>query len=151
MWHAADHVHVYNNTIDKAHMGILVGIGDQGAANGAVFDVSNNIVSNSYYGIYAEDGNRYTLSSNSTFDNNLTFNNAIDWAYNNHGTTRNILTWFQASHNIKGNPLYVRPGNYVLGATSPAHGKGERNSYSPTLDLKGIVRPNPPSIGGYEP
>jgi len=52
---------------------------------------------------------------------------------------------------IKGNPLYVRPGNYVLGATSPAHGKGERNSYSPTLDLNGIVRPNPPSIGGYEP
>jgi hypothetical protein len=153
MWHAADHIHVYNNTIDKAHMGILVGIGDQGAVHGAVFDVSNNIVSNSYYGIYAEDGSGYTLSPNSTFDNNLTHNNAIDWRYNNNGTTRNILTSFRNVHDIKGNPFYLRPGtgNYVVGATSPAIGKGEHNSYSPTLDLKGILRPLPPSIGGYEP
>jgi hypothetical protein len=153
LWHAADHVHVYNNTIDKAHMGILAGTGDQGAVNGAVFDVSNNLVSNSYYGIYAEDGGGYTLSPSSTFDNNLTYNNAIDWAYNNNGTTRNLLTSFQNAQNIKGNPLYTNPGTgiYVPGATSPAIGRGQHNNYSPTLDLNEIVRPDPPSIGGYEP
>lgn len=153
MWHAADHVHVYNNTIDKAHMGILVGTGDQGAINGAVFDVSNNIVSNSYYGITAEDGSGYTLSPNSTFDNNLTFNNSTDWYYNNNGSDRNILTSFQNANDIQGNPLYVSPstGKYVVGVTSPTIAKGEHNSYSPTLDLNGIVRPDPPSIGGYEP
>ena len=152
-WHAADHTHVYNNTIDKAHMGILVGIGDQGAVDHALFDVSNNIVSNSYYGIYAEDGSGYTLSPNSTFDNNLTFNNTIDWAYNNNGTMRNILTSFQNAHDIKGNPLYASPGtgSYVLGATSPAVHKAEHNSYSPRFDLRSIARPDPPSIGGYEP
>jgi parallel beta-helix repeat protein len=151
LWHAADHVHVYNNTIDKAYMAILVGIGDQGAVNGAVFDVSNNIVSNSHYGVYAEDGSGFTLSPNSTFDNNLTFNNAIDWAYNHNGSTRSILTSFQAAHDIAGNPQYVGAGNYILGVTSPAISKGEYNNYTPKVDLKGIVRPNPPSIGGYEP
>jgi len=152
MWHAADHTHVYNNTIDQATMGILAGVGDQGAVNEALFDISNNIVSNSHYGIYAEDGSGYTLSPNSTFDNNLIYNNAIDWAYNNNGTTRNILTSFQNANEIKANPLYVNPGTgtYVLGATSPAIGTGQRNGYSPTLDLRGVVRPNPPSIGGFE-
>jgi hypothetical protein len=152
LWHAADHIHVYNNTIDKAHLAILVGSGDQGAVSGAVFDVSNNIVSHSYYGIYAEDGGGYTLSPNSTFDHNLTFNNAIDWTYNHNGSTRSILSSFEVAHNITGNPLYVLPGtNYVLGPTSPAIAKGESNSYTPKVDLKGIVRPIPPAIGGYEP
>ena len=153
MWHAADHIHVYNNTIDKATMGILVGTGDQGGVSGAVFDVSNNIVSNSHYGIYAEDGSGGSLSSSSTFNNNLVYNNSVDWAYNHNGSMRNILTSFQNSNDIKGNPLYVSPstGNYVLGASSPAVKKGEHNSYSPATDLKSVVRPDPPSIGGYEP
>ena len=152
MWHAADHVHVYNNTIDKAHMGILVGIGDQGAANGAVFDVSNNIVSNSYYGIYAEDGNRYTLSSNSTFDNNLTFNNAIDWRYKRDGKNLNLLTSFRTANNISGDPLYASPGTgcYVLRRSSPAAGRGLHVGYTPATDLNSSVRPMHPSLGAYE-
>ncbi len=151
MWHSADHVHVYNNTIDEARMGILVGTGDAGGNLGAIFDVTNNIVSNSYYGIYAEDGGGYTLSSSSTFDNNLTYNNLIDWGYN--GTSLSILTSFQAANNISGNPLYVDPaaGNYVIGASSPAIGAGLGNTYTPQLDLAGVTRPNPPSIGAYEP
>jgi parallel beta-helix repeat protein len=153
MWHAADHIHLYNNTIDKAHMGILVGIGDQGAVNGAVFDVSNNIVSNSYYGIYAEDGSGHTLSPNSTFDNNLTYNNAIDWRYKHSGKNLNLLTSFRTANNISGNPLYVGgdTGHYPLQGRSPAAGKGLHGSYAPVVDLDGIKRSNQPSIGAYEP
>ena len=102
-------------------------------------------------GIYAEDGSGYALSPNSTFDNNLTYNNAINWAYNHNGSTRSILTSFQTAHDITGNPQYVSVGNYVLRVTSPAISRGEYNSYTPKLDLNGIVRPDPPSIGGYEP
>jgi len=153
MWHAADHIHVYNNTIDKAHMGILVGIGDQGAVHGAVFDVSNNIVSNSYYGIYAEDGSGYTLSPNSTFDNNLTYNNAIDWRYKHSGKNLNLLTSFRTANNISGNPLYVGgdTGHYPVQGRSPAAGKGLHGGYAPVVDLDGIKRSNRPSIGAYEP
>ena len=154
MWHAADHVHVYNNTIDKAQMAILAGTGDQGAVNGAVFDISNNIVSNSHYGIYAEDGAGYTLSPNSTFDNNLTYHNTLDWAYNHNGSTGSILTSFQAAHDLTGNPQYVGPsiGNYILqGKKSPAAGKGRRGDYFPLRDLVGTTRPDPPSLGAYEP
>lgn len=151
MWHSANHIHVYNNTVDHARMGILVGTGDSGGTTGAIFDVSNNIVSNSYYGIYAEDGGGYTLSSSSTFDNNLTYNNSIDWGYNS--ANGKILTSFQAAKNITGDPLYVSPssGNYFIGAGSPAATTGLHNSYTPALDLAGVTRPNPPSIGAYEP
>jgi len=147
MWHAADHVHVYNNTIDKAHMGILVGTGDQGAINGAVFDVSNNIVSNSYYGITAEDGSGYTLSPNSTFDNNLTFNNSIDWAYKHSGRSLNLLTSFRTAKNISGDPRYVDrdTSQYALQRGSPAVGRG----YSAVVDLAGVSAKRP-SIGAYE-
>ena len=153
MWHAADYVHVYNNTIDHAEMGMLVGTGDQGAVNSALFDIGNNIVSNSHYGIYAEDVSGYSLSSSSTFNNNLTYNNAIDWAYNHNGTTLNILTAFPAANNLTGDPLYIglAVGNYVLGPLSPAIGNGESNSYAPALDLNGKQRPLPPSVGAYEP
>jgi hypothetical protein len=153
MWHAADHIHVYNNTIDKAQMAVLVGIGDQGAVDGALFDVSNNIVSNSYYGIYAEDGGGYSLSPSSTFNDNLVYNNVIDGAYNHNGSILSILTSFQAARNMLADPQYANPanGNYVLRCGSPAIGQGEYNNYTPKLDLNGITRPVPPSIGGYEP
>ena len=153
MWHAADHVHVYNNTIDKSYMGILAGIGDQGGTNHAVLDVSNNIITNSHYGIYAEDSGGVSLSPNSSFDNNLVYNNGIDWGYNHHGATLSILKSFQATHNVTGNPLYTNPssGNYILQSGSPAKGKGEYNTYSPRTDMRGMTRPDPPSVGGYEP
>jgi len=152
-WHAADHTHVYNNTIDKAHMGILVGIGDQGAVDHALFDVSNNIVSNSYYGIYAEDGSGYTLSPNSTFNNNLTFNNTIDWAYQHSGSHLNLLTCFRTANNISGDPQYVDrdTGQYALLRRSPAAGKGVNSSYSPVMDMAGNARSEQPSIGAFEP
>lgn len=154
MWHAADHIHVYNNTIDNAYIGILVGTGDQGAVRNAFFDVSNNIVSNGRkVGIEAEDSANYPISPKCIFQNNLLYNNATDWHYNHAGKDLTLLTSFRAANNTTGNPLYVDPGagKYVLRGSSPAAGKALRNSYASALDLAGIKRPNPPSIGAYEP
>jgi parallel beta-helix repeat protein len=153
MWHAADHIHVYNNTVDRAYMGILAGIGDDGAVNHAVLDISNNNVTNSHYGIYAEDGGGVSLSANSMFDNNLVYNNAVNWRYNHNGTNLNILNSFQSVHNVAGDPKYMSPstGNYVLGFSSAAKGRGKSNAYTPVKDMRGKVRPAPPAIGGYEP
>jgi hypothetical protein len=153
MWHAADHIHVYNNTIDKAYMAILVGIGDQGAVDGALFDVSNNIVSNSHYGVYAEDGGGYNLSPNSTFDSNLVYHNVIDWAYRHNGSMRSILSSFRVARNMEADPQYMSRagGKYVPLRKSPAVGKGLSGRHTPVVDLTGANRPNPPSLGAYEP
>jgi len=153
LWHAANHTHIYNNTIDNAYMGILVGVGDQGAVNDAIFDVTNNIISNSQYGIYAEDAAGFRLSSDTRFNDNLFFNNAFDWGYNHNGSTLDIRASFRNADNISGNPLYANPegGNFRVRRVSPAVGKGLRNAYAPTLDLTGATRPNPPTIGAYEP
>jgi hypothetical protein len=87
------------------------------------------------------------------FDNNLVYNNAINWRYNHNGASLNILNSFQSVHNVTGNPKYMNPstGIYVLGSTSAAKGTGKSNAYSPRKDMRGKVRPVPPSIGGYEP
>lgn len=152
LWHAANHTQIYNNTIDHAQMGILVGTGDQGAVNGAVFSVTNNIVSNSYYGIYAEDGGGDTLSSSSTVDNNLVYNNTVNWGYNNNGEMRNMLTSFHSAGNITGNPEYLDPsaGEYVIEPGSPAVGKGVHNNFTPAYDLAGIQRVPRTSVGAFE-
>jgi serine protease len=153
LWHAADHAHVYNNSIDRAYMGIMAGSGDQGAVQDALVDISNNIVSNSHYGIYAEDNNGSLLSPMSTFNNNLANHNLIDMAYNRGGTILSILSSFKASANISGDPLYVSPatGNYRLAVNSLAKGKGSQTSFTPSTDLAGCPRRKPPSIGAYEP
>jgi hypothetical protein len=153
LWHAADHVHVYNNTIDKAYVGILAGTGDQGAIDHATFDITNNLVSNSHYGIYAEDDNSVLLSPISTFNNNLTNNNSIDWAYNQAGKHLSLLGSFMQSANFSGDPLYISPatGDYRVGANSPVRGKGMLTNFTPSTDLAGHSRVNPPSIGAYEP
>ena len=152
LWHAANHVHIYNNTIDKAYMGILAGTGDDGAVNQAVFSVSNNVVTNSHYGIYADDGG-YSLSPNCTFDHNLTFNNSIEWGYKHSGRTLNLRDFFRTANNVTADPQFVKPeaGDYSVSRTSPAVGKGVRREQTPEKDLAGITRPNPPSLGAYEP
>lgn len=153
LWHAADHIHVYNNTIDHANMGILVGTGDQGAIDRAFFDLTNNIVSNSHYGICAEDGGGYTLSPSSSFNNNLNFNNSVDWRYKQSDKILNILTSFRAAGNVTTDPQYSNPatGDYVPLRSSPAAGSGLRTGYTPLVDPNGIARTNRPSLGAYEP
>ena len=152
-WHSANNVHIYNNTIDHSYWGILVGTGDQGAVNGAYFDVTNNIVSNTTDSIVAEDQAPGLISSSSIFRNNLLFNNVTDWYYNNNGTTKSITSSFTVSGTISGkDPLFVvqSSGNYRLQSGSPAIGAGLETSFTPVLDLAGATRPNPPSIGAYE-
>ncbi len=154
LWHAADHVHVYNNTIDKAYMGILAGSGDDGAVNHATFEITNNLITNSHFGIYAEDGSGGALlSPMSSFNHNLTSNNSKDWAYKKAGKELTVSGSFFTRANISGDPGYVarEAGNYRLNSTSPARGKGLQTSFTPALDLAGNRRPNPPSIGAYEP
>jgi len=153
LWHAADHAHVYNNSIDKAYMGILAGAGDQGAVTSPTVDITNNIVSNSHFGIYAEDDNGILLSPASTFNNNLANHNLVDWAYNRAGTNLSVLGSFKASANISGDPSFVSPvtGNYALASNSLAKGKGLQTNFTPSTDLAGKPRRNPPSIGAYEP
>jgi parallel beta-helix repeat protein len=153
LWHAANHTHIYNNTIDKAYMGILVGVGDQGATDSAVFDIANNIVSSCRYGIYAEDASGSRLSPATQFRNNLVFDDGTDWGYNHNGSTLDIRTSFQNADNISGNPLYVNRemDNFAIKKSSPAVGKGLYTRYTPSLDLLGATRPDPPSIGALEP
>jgi hypothetical protein len=153
LWHAADRAHVYNNSIDKAYMGILAGAGDQGAVNHATFDITNNIVSNSHFGIYAEDDNGILLSPSSTFSNNLANHNLVDWVYNRAGASLSVLRSFKASANISGDPSYLSPptGDYRLAPNSLAKGKGLQTNFTPSTDLAGHARRNPPSIGAYEP
>lgn len=152
-WHAANNVHIYNNTIDHSYYGILVGTGDAGAVNGAYFDVTNNIVTNTTVSIEADDSAPGLISSSSVFRNNLLFNNATDWFYNNNGTDKSITSSFTVSGTVSGkDPLFVAPssGNYRVQSGSPAIGAGLETSYTPVLDLAGATRPNPPSIGAYE-
>jgi hypothetical protein len=154
LWHSANHHHIYNNTIDNTSYGILVGTGDQGGVNGAVDDVVNNIVTNCRLAcIYAEDQPSYKLSASTTFYNNLTYGDTgpYSWGYN--GTANAIFTTFvTANEKIGVDPKYTSAGtaNFVLASGSPALGAGLHNSYTPTLDLAGLPRPNPPAIGAYE-
>jgi hypothetical protein len=154
LWHAADHIHVYNNTIDRAYMGILAGSGDQGAVNHATFEIANNLITNSHYGISAEDADASAaLSPLSSISHNLTSNNSNDWAYNKAGKKRSMFDSFLTTANISGDPGYVAPatGDYRLTSTSSAKGKGLQTPFTPNLDLAGRRRPNPPSIGAFEP
>lgn len=153
-WHGANQVHIYNNTIDHANIGILVGTGDGGGQANAYFDVTNNIVTNSgSYGIMAEDSSPATISPTSVFRNNLVYNNPTDWYYNNSGTDRTISSAFSLLGTVAGkDPQFVAPGsgNYHLSVESPAAGVGLQTTYVPALDLSGTSRSNPPAIGAYE-
>lgn len=151
-WHAANHYHIYNNTLDRVYLGITVGTGDQGCILNAVADVRNNVVTHSgLIGINADDGNPGTcqLSSTSTFNNNDLFGNATNFSWNA-GT---FSSHFTNVNNILVDPLYVSPGTtlgYDVATNSPVNAAGITNANTPTLDFSGITRPNPPSIGAFE-
>src|SRR5438270_439115 len=153
-WHAANQVHIYNNTIDHANIGILVGTGDSGGQTGAYFDVTNNIVTNSgSYGIMAENSSPATISASSVFRNNLVYNNPVDWYYNSSGTDRTISSAFSLLGTVsQQDPMFMSPssGNYHLLVGSPATGAGMETTYVPSIDLSGTARSNPPAIGVYE-
>jgi hypothetical protein len=157
-WHYSTHVHIYN-TSDKTVVGIYVGSGDSGCQTNAVFDISNNIVTNSTYGIRAgQGGGSCTLdTTNTVFDNNMVNGNGCDWYWDPSGvcspSTPNLLTKFANSSgdHTDIDPVYADESthDYRLQATSPALGAGLQNSYAPATDLS-MLRPDPPSIGASQ-
>lgn len=151
-WHAANQVHIYNNTIANAQfIGIIVGTGDSGALANAYFDVSNNIIVNSKYGVIAEASSPGSVSKSSLFRNNLVFNNQVDWSYNGGSSGSMQSAGYAVTGTVTGDPKFVSPstGNYRLSSNSPAIGKGLNVGI--TGDLDGNPRPSATgiNIGAY--
>jgi hypothetical protein len=101
----------------------------------------------------AENRSPGVISPSSVFRNNLVYNNAVDWYFNNNGISSTISSAFIFSGTVSGrDPQFVAPssGNYHLSIGGPANATGLQTSYVPTLDLSGTSRSNPPTIGSYE-
>jgi hypothetical protein len=142
-WHAADGVSIFNNTVVHAGTAILVGTGDGGAVAGAYFDVSNNIVTNSSYGVYAEANSPGSLSTTSVFRNNLISGNKTDWAFNDRGKSTTLqAAGMSVTGTVTRDPMFVSAsaGNYRLSPGSPAIDVG-MSAGAPDHDLDGLARP----------
>jgi hypothetical protein len=153
-WHAADGVYIYNNTIVHADLAILVGTGDGGYVVGAYFDVSNNVITNSNYGVFAEANSPGSLSTSSVFRNNLIFGNGTDWYFNDRGTSTTLqAAGMTVTGTITADPLFVSPsaGNYRPSSGSPAIDTGV-SAGAPSHDLDGLPRPYGRAfdVGAYE-
>ncbi|MFL5815717.1 MAG: choice-of-anchor D domain-containing protein [Bdellovibrionia bacterium] len=159
LWHAANGVNIFNNTVSSNNtasgnqsIGILVGTGDGGRQTGAVYNVSNNIVVNSYYGIVAEYGSGASISTSSVFKNNLIYNNKIDWYYNAGGQKTTLQAMgMSVTGIVNKDPRFVSPSsaNYRLLSDSPAINAGSATG-APTRDLELALRALPVDIGAYE-
>lgn len=152
-WHSANNVHIYNNTIANAqYIGILVGTGDGGAVSGAYFDVTNNIVVNSKYGIMGESGSPGSLSASSVFRHNLIDSNSVDWFYNNNGVDSTLQAGgMSVTGTVIGNPLLVSPGagNFRLAIGSPAIDAGIYVGINHDLDGNPISTTTGVNMGAY--
>ena len=152
-WHAANDLHIYNNTIDGAYIGILVGTGDDGYVKNAYYDVTNNIVAHAQFSIYTEANAPGTISNASRFDNNLLYANGHDWYYDDHGNLTRVTRSMHVGGTVIGNPRFVSPAasDYRLRAGSPAIGAGQSRG-CPNHDLGGSPRKpgNGCTIGAYQ-
>jgi hypothetical protein len=154
-WHAANNVHITNNTIvNAADTAILVGTGDGGYVVGATFDVTNNIVTSSNYGIFAEGNAPGSIATSSVFRNNLVFGNQNDWLYDDQGASTTLQAAGMAvTGTVTADPMFVSPsaGDYRLLAGSPAVDMGLATG-APDHDLDGFPRPLGAAvdIGAYE-
>jgi hypothetical protein len=152
-WHAANQLHIYNNTIVGAYIGILVGTGDDGYVKNAYYDVTNNVIAHATFSIYTDANAPGTISNSSRFDNNLLYANGHDWYYDDHGNLTRVTRRMHVSHTVGADPQFVSPATYDfhLKADSPAIDAGQSQG-CPNHDLDGSPRPYGKGcdIGAYE-
>lgn len=147
LWHTPHDVRIINNTIVNTGMkghyssgGIVVGAGEHAGANARNCLVANNIV----YGSPSIGIQESGTVSNNRYVNNLTFNNARDWALKN-----GVQTGSSAA-----DPRFVgyKPdgtGDYRLQAGSPAIDKASAE-HAPPTDFEGRRRAGSPDLGAME-
>ena len=138
---------VTNNTIFANWKGIVFDSGDGGSSTTTGNIVANNIIyGNSGVGIY--DGSDGPVSGN-TITHNLIYGNSPNTSWT---TDTDVAT-------VAANPLFVNytgdvTGNYAIedaspSTVSPAVAAG-LSADCPSVDINGIARPSPCSIGAYD-
>jgi hypothetical protein len=152
-WHAASGVNIFNNTIFRARTGISVGNGDSGAVTRAVYNVSNNIISNSTIGIALEDVAPGSISPNTMVANNLLFRNRVNWHFDDNGVERSAEISVNVVGNIIADPKFrsIANDDFRVERDSPAVDSA-RDPVVPDHDLDGHSRPygRAYDIGAYE-
>lgn len=119
-----------------------MGTGDEGYVTDAKFDVSNNVIVGSKYGIVAAVSGPGSISTQSTFRNNLVHGNQIDWYYDDHGITKTLMgAGMTVTGTVTTDPGFVAPasGNYRLAAGSAAIDEGF--DLGPAIDVDMRSRP----------
>ena len=82
--------------------------------------------------------------SGATASNNLFFQSTVDSAPDGGDTYGTAF--------VLGDPLFhSTPSNVRIGVSSPAKAPAGFNTGLTTIDFDGVARPNPPSIGAFEP
>jgi hypothetical protein len=145
-WHWSTNLHVHNNVVYDAYMGMSFGNGGSGGVKDAYFDATNNIVAHCYFGIQIlVDYPTSTISTDSIFRNNNVFDNKSNWYYNKNGQNSTFQAeGIEVSGTITSDPQFVSPttGNFVIKSTSPDARAGiVANPFTPTKDLAGNPRP----------
>jgi parallel beta-helix repeat protein len=145
LWRDNRNVDVVNNTAFHSQFGLLYGSGDQlySSSPADYINVANNIFYDNQTGVRNADLG--ALGTHNTFNNNLAFNNKINW-----------YTSTPHFGDINLDPQFVNyvpggGGDYRLSETSPAIDKG-MPAWAPATDLNGMPRPQGarPDVGAYE-
>jgi hypothetical protein len=142
---------VINN--QQSTTGIAVPAGDDptGQTTGAV--VRNNTVYLTQGGTGIDVGNSgtsYTVANNVSQSTGTCFS-VSNATFNDYNGYYNCAQSPVGANSWKQNPQFVSPiTDFHPAAGSPLIGDGT-NAQNPGIDITGAARPNPPSIGAYEP
>jgi len=145
-WHLSTNLHVHNNIVYDAYIGMSFGDGGSGGVKDAYFDATNNIIAHCYFGMQiVVDYPTSTISTASVFRNNNVFDNKSNWYYNKNGSNSTFQAeGIEVSGTVTSDPQFVSPstGNFVIKSTSPDVRAGRvANPFTPAKDLAGNTRP----------